>query len=88
MKIPVRHVTPASAPAAWTLKVGDRCDRCGAQAFVRARIEVEVEPGVVGPVDLHFCGHHFRKHEGEIRAQAVEVVDERARINLRPTPVD
>jgi hypothetical protein len=66
--------------------VADRCDRCGAQAFVSARIIVEVEPGISGPVDLRFCAHHFKKHEAAIRAVAVEVLDERERLNLRPSP--
>lgn len=78
-----RETVTTSPP--WTLRIGDRCDRCGAQAFVRARIEVEVAPGIVGPVDLHFCGHHFRKHETAIRAAARELLDERARINARPS---
>lgn len=83
--------------SAWTLRAADRCDAsgpfglstaCGAQAFTRARVEVEVEPGISGPVDLHFCAHHFQRHERVLRRVAVEIVDERERINLRPTPVD
>lgn len=81
-----KETVTTSAP--WTLRTGDRCDRCGAQAFVRAQVVVEVEPGVSGPVALHFCGHHYRKHADAIRAVASSIVDERARINERPTPVD
>ena len=43
-----------SQPA--TLTRQDRCDRCGAQAFVRATL-----PG--DGLSLLFCGHHFRAHE-------------------------
>lgn len=50
------------------LKVEDRCDRCGAQAFVIVR-------GVNG--ELYFCGHHFSKHEKALDRYAYEIVDER-----------
>jgi ribosomal protein S14 len=50
----------------------DRCDRCGAQAFVWAE-------GIAG--DLMFCRHHFLKWEDSIRAWAFEIVDETAKIN-------
>lgn len=51
-----------------TLDKSDRCDRCGAQAYVSA---------LVRGTWLVFCGHHFRKHEEAIRRVAVTVVDER-----------
>lgn len=50
------------------LKVEDRCDRCGAQAFV-------IIKGVNG--ELYFCGHHFSKHEKALASYAYEIVDER-----------
>ena len=50
----------------------DRCDRCGAQAFVRASF---------GDADLHFCGHHFRAHELKLVAAGATIVDERHRID-------
>lgn len=52
------------------LTLSDRCDRCGAQAFVRT---------THGESDLLWCAHHFRKHETEL-ADA-KVVDDRAKIN-------
>lgn len=58
------------------LKIADRCDRCGAQAFAAATID---------GTDLLFCGHHFAEHETELRKVATKVVDERARINYRPS---
>ena len=36
------------------IKVADRCDRCGSQAFVLVK-------GVSG--ELFFCAHHYTKHE-------------------------
>lgn len=50
------------------LKVEDRCDRCGAQAFV-------IVSGVNG--ELYFCGHHFAQHEEALSSYAYEIVDER-----------
>ena len=50
------------------LTVSDRCDRCGAQAFVRVVLD--------GGSTLQFCSHHFKEHEVRLRAVAVEVVDE------------
>lgn len=50
----------------------DRCDVCDAQAYVQVK-------GVSG--DLLFCGHHFKKADGEkLRAFAFEIVDERDRL--------
>ena len=56
-----------------TLTIADRCDRCGAQAFVR----VELASGA----DLHFCGHHARQHETRLREIAVAWLDESERLN-------
>lgn len=57
------------------LKLNDRCDRCGAEAFVWAN-------GVSG--DLLFCAHHFKKWEDKIREFAFEIIDEREFINAKP----
>jgi hypothetical protein len=54
------------------IKVADRCDRCGAQAFVLVK-------GMSG--ELLFCGHHFAKFEEKLTQFAYEIVDERDRIN-------
>jgi len=50
------------------LSATDRCDRCGAQAYVRVVLP--------GGSDLLFCSHHWNTHEEKLRLQAVEVVDE------------
>lgn len=62
----------ASAP----LTLQDRCDRCGAQAFVRTSVMATDKL-----VDLLFCGHHFAKHEAKLREISLNVLDERERIN-------
>ncbi|MSW94570.1 MAG: hypothetical protein F2806_06505 [Actinobacteria bacterium] len=58
-----------TAPA---LAATDRCDRCNAQAYVRVVLP--------GGSDLLFCSHHWNDHEGVLRPQAVEVVDETHRL--------
>ena len=51
----------------------DRCDRCGAQAYVRARLGDGLE--------LHFCAHHGREHLDKLKEVAVEVIDETPRLS-------
>jgi len=63
------------------LRLSDRCDRCAAQAFVRASIL----SGEGQPVDLYFCGHHFKRYEASLRAIAVDVQDDTGRINVKPS---
>lgn len=46
------------------LTLSDRCDRCGAQAFVRASF-MEGE--------LLFCQHHYTKFYDKINSQAIWV---------------
>jgi hypothetical protein len=60
-------VTTAVAPSA-ALTAGDRCDRCGAQAYLR----VELAEGA----ELLFCAHHAREHGDKLRQVAVNVHDE------------
>lgn len=59
------------------LTAADRCDRCGAQAFVRA---------VLMGGDLLFCGHHGRAYADRLAQQAAEVEDFSDSINTRPSP--
>lgn len=51
----------------------DRCDRCGAQAFVRATLPA-------GGGELLFCGHHFRNHETALVGAGAVILDERHRL--------
>ncbi|MBF4549193.1 hypothetical protein C5E07_05595 [Pseudoclavibacter sp. RFBJ3] len=57
-----------SAPIAAT----DRCDACGAQAYVR----VQLSAG-----ELLFCAHHATRHEEKLRKQAVAWHDETSRLH-------
>ncbi len=68
----------ATSPSA-TLTRQDRCDRCGAQAYVRATL-----PGP-DSLALHFCGHHFRAHELALIAAGAQIVDERHRLDEQVT---
>lgn len=56
------------------IKVADRCDHCGAKAFVLVKF-------VSG--ELFFCGHHFNEYELGLRESSYEIVDEREYINLK-----
>jgi len=60
------------ATAELSLTAGDRCDRCGAQAYVR----VELTEGA----ELLFCAHHARQHEDKLRQIAVTFTDETSRL--------
>ena len=65
-----RTETPVAADRAITGL--DRCDSCGAQAYVRA---------VLGGSELLFCGHHARKHEEKLRPIAEVWHDETHRLS-------
>lgn len=54
------------------LLVTDRCDACGAQAYVGLRF---------GESELLLCGHHFKKSEEKIRSVATSVLDERWKLS-------
>lgn len=45
----------------------DRCDRCGAQAYV----QVEFAEG-----ELCFCGHHARRYADKLREVALLIQDD------------
>ncbi len=51
----------------------DRCDRCGAQAYVRA-----VMPN---GFELLFCGHHAKKYQEGLANTASRIDDETARLS-------
>ncbi len=54
----------------------DRCDRCGAQAYLRV---VLLSGG-----ELLFCAHHGRKFEPELKKIAAEIQDETERLTSAP----
>ena len=68
-------ITAVAEPAALTRS--DRCDRCGAQAYVR----VELQAGG----ELLFCAHHAREHGPRLREIAAEVQDETDRLSTTPS---
>ncbi|MEO7233954.1 MAG: hypothetical protein ABIW80_01125 [Lapillicoccus sp.] len=61
-----------NATLAPSLTTADRCDRCGAQAYIRARLESGGE--------LLFCAHHGRQHLPQLQASASEIHDETQRL--------
>lgn len=56
----------------------DRCDRCGAQAYVRVVL--------ASGTDLQFCGHHWSRHEEALRPQAEQIIDETHRLSEPAAP--
>ena len=71
-----------TAVASSQLTAADRCDRCGAQAYLR----VELQSGG----ELLFCAHHAREHGDKLKKIAVNVVDETHKLTTSPaaTPDD
>jgi len=57
-------LTPADATE---LTAADRCDRCSAQARVRAIMH--------GGADLLFCNHHAQQYEEQLRKVAVRIIE-------------
>jgi hypothetical protein len=64
-------VTTAVAPSPQFTAL-DRCDRCGAQAYVR----VELSTGGV----LMFCAHHAREHGDKLQQVATAIQDDTGRL--------
>lgn len=88
---PVEHPSGPNPNRFPALTHADRCDdlvskelreatgnkHCGAQAFMRAVVTEETH--------LLFCAHHGRKQMPALTAQGIEVIDESAKINSKPT---
>lgn len=55
----------------YRLSSADRCDSCGAQAYIAAEVNGS---------ELLFCAHHGRKYEEKLRAVATAWHDETARL--------
>ncbi|MEO6500751.1 MAG: hypothetical protein ABIQ09_02435 [Jatrophihabitantaceae bacterium] len=61
------------------LTAADRCDRCGAQAYVRVTLPAGSE--------LLFCAHHGREYAPKLRELDAEILDESERLgDLQPVP--
>ena len=54
------------------LSAADRCDRCGAQAYVLVRLHTGR--------DLQFCVHHYTAHSKALAPVTEQVVDESSRL--------
>jgi hypothetical protein len=55
-----------------SLTAADRCDRCGARAYVRVLLPNFME--------LLFCAHHNRQYAAALMKIAVEIHDETGRL--------
>ena len=51
----------------------DRCDRCGAQAYVRVEL--------VSGGELLFCAHHAREHAEKLQQVAATIHDDSERLS-------
>lgn len=68
-------MTTTVAPSA-PLTAEDRCDRCGAQAYLRVEL--------VSGGELLFCAHHAREHGDKLREVAAHVQDETDKLTATP----
>lgn len=64
--------TPAPRVDDTPLTAQDRCDRCGAQAYVRAQLPSGDE--------LLFCGHHGNAHRPSLLVAGAALHDETDRL--------
>ena len=67
-----RRPESADGFLAGTLTATDRCDRCGAQAYVQVLLPSRLE--------LLFCAHHSRQYAKALTEIAVEIRDETDRL--------
>jgi hypothetical protein len=74
--------TQTSTTSPTLTRATDRCDRCGAQAWVKVNVIVSE-----GDLPLLFCKHHYERNEKALvqRENVAVVVDDRAHINHKPT---
>lgn len=64
---------PVEAPVA-RLTANDRCDSCGAQAYVEA---------LMSSGELLFCSHHWNQYRGKIEPAALEITDETYKLHIK-----
>ena len=58
------------------LNATDRCDRCGAQAYVRVLL--------ANGGELVFCAHHGREHKDALTRVAADIQDETGKLIATP----
>ncbi len=68
-------MTQTLATSTTPLTAQDRCDRCGAQAYVRVTLPVG---------ELLFCAHHWSRHGEALKGQAVEIQDDTHVLHAQP----
>jgi hypothetical protein len=59
------------------LTAADRCDRCGAQAYIRVTMASGGE--------LLFCAHHGRAHEDKLREISISFQDQTEMLQATPS---
>jgi hypothetical protein len=64
--------TSVEPTVVYRLTAMDRCDSCGAQAYIAAEVNGS---------ELLFCAHHGRKYEEKLRSIATTWHDETARLS-------
>ena len=62
------------------LNAVDRCDRCGAQAYVRATL--------LNGGELLFCGHHAKEYSERLKPLVANIQDETAKLIDTPANVE
>lgn len=65
-------MTRSSTTVDPTLTAVDRCDRCGAQAYMRVILRSGGE--------LMFCAHHAKAHREKLNQVAARIQDETERL--------
>ncbi|MDY7527712.1 MULTISPECIES: hypothetical protein [Cryobacterium] len=65
------HGAIENQSATHQLTAADRCDACGAQAYIRVSVNNS---------ELMFCAHHGRKHQEKLSAIADSWHDESSRL--------
>ena len=59
------------------LNAVDRCDRCGAQAYVRATL--------LNGGELLFCAHHAKEYSERLKTVAANIHDETSKLVETPS---
>ncbi len=59
------------------LNAVDRCDRCGAQAYVRATL--------LNGGELLFCAHHAKEYSERLKTVAANIQDETGKLVETPS---
>lgn len=62
------------------LNAVDRCDRCGAQAYVRATL--------LNGGELLFCAHHAKEYSERLKTVAANIQDETSKLVETNSPIN